>query len=379
MTDRPPEPPAPPAPVTDRRAAGNLPAAVALAWSLGPTARRTLVTVGVTAAVVVLLLFLWYARHVLLLAFGGALLAVFLRSMAIWVGDRTRLRPAISLALVVIAITGALVAAFWLAGPDIAEQGRVLRERLPVAFEQLQRRMAGYELGRQIMEDAPNADDLIPGEGGAMSRATSAVGATLRGLASIGIVLFLALVFAATPKVYVSGVLALFPRRHVPRVNEVLEKLERTLLWWLIGRIISMTVVGVSTGIGLALLGVPLAFLLGLIAALLTFIPNIGPVLSAVPAILIAFVESPRLALYVTLLYIGVQTIESFIIEPIIDRKTVYLPPAIVIVAQLIMAVFAGIAGVALATPLTAVIVVLTTMVYVQDVLGRDEIEVKTR
>ena len=120
----------------------------------------------------------------------------------------------------------------------------------------------------------------------------------------------------------------------------------------------------------------PLAFVLGLIAALLSFIPNIGPILSAVPAVLLALVQGPRVALWVVALYVGVQIVESYVLDPVIDRKTVYLPPALTILAQLVFALFAGILGLALATPLTAALMVLVTMLYVQDILGRRDIEV---
>jgi predicted PurR-regulated permease PerM len=131
-----------------------------------------------------------------------------------------------------------------------------------------------------------------------------------------------------------------------------------------------MTAIGLLTGIGLALLGIPLAFVLAVIAALLTFVPNIGPVVSAVPAVLLGLIRSPGTALAVLGLYLGVQMVESYLLSPIIDRKTVYLPPAATIAAQLVMGVAAGLLGVALATPLLAVAIVLVRTLYVEDALG---------
>ena len=210
-------------------------------------------------------------------------------------------------------------------------------------------------------------------------KVTGVVSRTFSALASGAIILFLGVVFAGAPDVYVRGLLALVPRRAVPRGRVVLAQLENTLWWWLIGRLVAMAFIGVVTGVGLALLGVPLAFILGLLAALLSFIPNLGPVLSALPAILLGLAQGPRTALWVALLYVGVQMVESYVLDPIIDRKTIYLPPALTILAQLVLALFAGMLGVTLATPLTAVVVVLVTMLYVQDVLGREEVEVQSR
>lgn len=131
-----------------------------------------------------------------------------------------------------------------------------------------------------------------------------------------------------------------------------------------------MAVIGILTAVGLALLDIPLAVVLALIAALLSFIPNIGPVLSAAPAVLLGLVESPQKALAVAGLYLGIQFVESYILAPIVDRKTIYLPPALTVVTQLTMALVAGLLGVALATPLLAMVVVLVRTLYVEDVLG---------
>jgi predicted PurR-regulated permease PerM len=131
-----------------------------------------------------------------------------------------------------------------------------------------------------------------------------------------------------------------------------------------------MIFIGLLTWIGLSILGVPLALTLGLIAGLLSFIPNFGPILSALPALLLAFIESPRSALYVGGLYILVQLIESNIVTPLIEKETVELPPALTIMFQLSLAVLVGGLGLVLATPLLAVIMVLVQMVYIEDVLG---------
>lgn len=339
-------------------------------------ARRALASTGVAAAVVVLLLFVWYARDVLLLAFAGILVGVFLRRLATWVSDRTPLSPRWALVVVVLALLGSFVGTFAIRGESIAAEVRTLRDRLPEAAEQLQNRLERYEWGRRAVEAAPSPRELLPDTPDAIGRVTGAVSSTFSALASFVIILFLGIVLAATPRVYVNGLLALLPEAKVPRGREVLGQLYDTLWWWLIGRIAAMTFIGVITGVGLWIIGVPLAFVLGLLAALLSFVPNIGPILSAIPAVLLALAQGPRVALWVLALYVGVQVIESYVLDPVIDRKTVHLPPALTILAQLVFVLFAGIPGLALATPLTAALVVLVTMLYVQDVLGRRDIAV---
>lgn len=340
-------------------------------------ARESLRVSLVVAAVAGALLFAWYARYVLLLLFAGVLVAIFFRRLALLAGNLTGLKPRWTLPLVVLLITGALAGSFAWRGPAIAAEARTLRERLPQAADQLEQRLSRYELGRRVVEQAPSPSELFPDDRDSVARVTGVVSSTVRTIANGVIILFLGIVLAATPRLYTGGMLALVPQRRVARAGEVLDRLGETLWWWLLGRLVSMTYIGVVTGVGLWLLGVPLAFVLGLLAALLSFIPNVGPILSAIPAMLLALASGPRQALWVALLYIGVQMVESYVLGPIIDRKTVYLPPALTVVAQLSLAVFAGILGVALATPLTAAAVVLVTMLYVQDVLGRTDVKVR--
>jgi predicted PurR-regulated permease PerM len=340
-------------------------------WAL-----RSLVSVATAGAVIALPLFVWFARDVLLLAFAGVLFGVFFRRLAMGISRHSPLSPRWSLALVTLGIVGVLVGVFWLRGPAIGEEVRMLREELPQAAQALRARLESYPMWRQLEQSMPSAAQVMPSDPAAVMRITGVVSRTFGALASFAIVLFLGIVFAATPQTYVRGALALLPESRVPRARQVLARIYDTLWWWLIGRMASMTFIGVVTGVGLWLLGVPLAFALGLLAALLSFIPNLGPILAYVPAVLLALANGPMQALWVTLLYGGVQLVESYALDPYIDRKTVYLPPALTVVAQLVLALACGLLGVALAAPLVATLVVLVTMLYVQDVLGRRDVHI---
>ena len=131
-----------------------------------------------------------------------------------------------------------------------------------------------------------------------------------------------------------------------------------------------MLIVGIATSVGLSMLGVPLALILGIIAGFLDFIPYLGPIMAGVPAVLLALSISPELALYTVLLFVGVQLVEGYLLQPLIEARAVDLPPALVIVMQLIFGTLFGFAGVALATPLAAGLAVLVRMLYIEDVLG---------
>jgi len=127
----------------------------------------------------------------------------------------------------------------------------------------------------------------------------------------------------------------------------------------------AMSVVGVLTWLGLWLVGVPLAPILGLIAALLAFIPNIGPIIAAVPAVLLALSDGPTMALQVVGVYVAVQALESYAITPLIQQERVSLPPALIISTQLLMGVLFGVLGLALATPMAALGLTIIREAYV--------------
>ncbi|HYW32286.1 MAG TPA: AI-2E family transporter [Gemmatimonas sp.] len=334
---------------------------------------RTLAHSGTVVALLVAVLVSWYARDVLLLVFAGVLVGVFLRTIARWVHERTRLPTSVALAAVVVLVLGGVTLLFWTRGPSIAAEFDALREDIPRAASAIEARLQQSDWGRRLVAELPTLEEALPDARSAVGRATGVVSRTFDALTTFVVILFLAVAFAATPRPYVSGLIALVPPRKEARARAVLDRVTDTLWWWMIGRVLSMTVIGVATGIGLWLLGIPLAFTLAFIAALLTFIPNIGPLLAALPAIVLGLAQSPRTALYVALLYAGVQAVETYVLGPVIDRKTVALPPAVTVVAQLLLVMVAGILGAALAAPLAAVVVVLLEMLYVHDVLGRPE------
>jgi predicted PurR-regulated permease PerM len=175
---------------------------------------------------------------------------------------------------------------------------------------------------------------------------------------------------AVAPDFYTEGIIHLVPIESHARAREVLRAIGQTLRWWLLGRWVSMIVVGLLTAAGLWLIGVPLTLTFGLLAALLTFIPYLGPLLSAVPPTLLAFTQQPQQALYVILVYLGIQSVESYLVTPLVQQRTVSLPPALTLTEQVVLGLLLGGIGVILATPLFAVLVVLVKMLYIEDMLG---------
>lgn len=166
------------------------------------------------------------------------------------------------------------------------------------------------------------------------------------------------------------GLLKLIPLGYRPRAAEVLDESGSTLRAWLLAKLLEMLLIGVLTTLGLWLLGIQLALVLGLIAGLLSFIPNIGPVLAVIPALLLASLEGGRTVLYVAALYLFIQALESYVFTPWMQQRIVSVPPALTIAVQLLFGLLAGTLGLLLATPLAAVGMVLVRMLYVEDLLG---------
>jgi predicted PurR-regulated permease PerM len=315
----------------------------------------------IAIAVLVVTLLLWFAIEVLLLLFGAVLVANVLRAPTEALA-RLGVSEGLALAMVVLAMLGLLTAAILLVIPEMAEQIPDLIDSLIVAFEWLRQRTGIDQWAGALFEDF-TANDLIGG-------ATNFLAATFGVITSLFIVIIIGIYLAATPGLYVSGMARLFRKGKRPRVETVLGTIGRTLRWWMIGQLISMSVVGVLTYAGLWLLEVPLALVLAGIAFLLTFIPVLGPILAAIPVLLVAFTQGLDVGLWILLLYVLIQNLEGYVITPLIQRRTVSLPPAMTISSQVLLGALVGVLGIALATPLAAATLVAVRMLYVEDVLG---------
>ena len=174
----------------------------------------------------------------------------------------------------------------------------------------------------------------------------------------------------ADPDTYHDGLMELFPRPWRKRAGEVLTAISLALRKWLVTQLIAMVVIGVVSTVVLLILGVNAAVPLGVIAGLLEFVPTVGPILSALPAIAMGFVDSPEKALAVLVAYIAIQQMENYLLIPFLMREGVDLPPALTIIAQALMALIFGFLGLLCAVPVLAATMVAVKMLYVQDVVG---------
>jgi predicted PurR-regulated permease PerM len=188
-------------------------------------------------------------------------------------------------------------------------------------------------------------------------------------LVMVAVVVMLFVAF--DPGIYKRGALWLVPMRHEGTANELIDHLRIAMRWWMLGRLVSMVAVGVLTFVGMWAIGMPAPLALGAIAGLLSFVPNIGPIVAAIPGILLALGNGPWMAVWAVGIYVAAQFIESNAITPIVDRYAVAVPPALVLVSQLVFAMLAGVWGMIISTPFLVVVMVLVQTLYVNRRLNK--------
>ena len=334
------------------------------------TAQHALVYVGIAVAVVVILVLLWYAIDVVLLAFVGVLAAILLRAPADWLSERFGWREGWSLALVGAVLLGVLIVGGVLFGRGILAQALALVDRIPEIVEGFRQELGKSDVGKRLVALADTSGMFSSGGVQVLGRGLGLIGSTFGVVANVMIVAFFAVFMAAQPHMYVEGALHLFARKKRERMREVLYEIGRVLRRWLVGQTALAVCVAILTGTGLILLGAPFPFALALLAGLMEFVPYIGPFLAAIPAVMVGFTNGPDLALYIGALFIGVQLVESYVLAPLVQQRAVHLPPAAILFAQVLMGAIVGGLGVAVATPLAAAVMVAVGMLYVEDALG---------
>lgn len=328
------------------------------------------------AVIATLILFqlLWSARVLVLTAFLGVLFGLSAARATDWVVAHSRLNRNIAAAFVVLGTVVLLAGIFAWTAPTLVEQSQDLRTKLPEAATKLEEWLAGR------MPDLLNT--IAPPTADGSSRIVAAVTkhapaltnfafgilqSTLVVAAGVVMVVFLALYIAADPGVYRRGALLLVPVARREQVATLLTALGNTLRTWFATQLIAMIVIGIVTTILLAVLGVRAAFPLGVIAGIFEFIPNVGPMLAAIPAVLMGFVDSPQKALLVAGVYWGIQFLENNLLIPYLMKEQLDLPPALTLIAQVVMAFVFGFLGLFVAIPLLASVVVVMRMLWVEE------------
>ncbi len=334
-------------------------------------AQRVLVATCVVVSVLAVLMFIWYAADLFILVFAAVLVSILLRTFTDFVTRKTGMGHGVALTLVSLGLVVSIAITAWLVTGRIGTQVAELRLQLPQAVQYVRDYLGQYEWARNALDNLPTLNDWLARRGGTVVSQLTGLASTTAGVVvNILIVGILGIYLASQPDLYSRGLKHLFPLGYRKRAGEVLGVIDQGLRRWIIGRFALMVINGALTAIGLKLLGVPLSLTLGLLAGLLNFVPNFGPWIAAIPAVLIAFLQGPQQALYVAVLYLVLQSVDGYLLTPLVDRKSVELPPVLTITAQVILGLAFGFIGILLASPLTAVALILVKMLYIEDLLG---------
>ena len=330
------------------------------------------------------MVFAWEIRGTLMLTFAAVVLVVLFTMPVRLLVSRFELNRFVAILLSVAAffLVLALIGSSIL--PTIVKQFTELtNDVLPEALERAQesfnsvalieqfpflRNLVNFELNDELVNQVVSqVTDLLGRVGGSV---LPVVGGVANTLLSVLIIFFISMYLLAEPETYVKGIIKLTPIWYRGRLRVILQRIDLTLRAWLSVTAVSMVVVGLGTGLGLAMLGIQEWVALGVLAGLLSFIPNFGPVVALIPAVAAAIVQAESNIIWTVVIVYGVSFFQSQVLSPVLASERMNMPAILVLLGQIIFGFFFGFLGLMLAVPLSAVVAVLVDEVYVKDILG---------
>ncbi|MEA2884430.1 MAG: hypothetical protein QOH32_3686 [Bradyrhizobium sp.] len=327
----------------------------------------------------------WYFASTLFLIFAGVLLGVALFALSNLLGRVIALPHPLRLAAICLLLLALLSGVIFLGGATIAQQATALSGTIKSQVVNLKAFLEKYGVDTSYLDignlaaaatpapgeapapdkphNLPSAGTIASGGSAILTQTWKIVLGTVGAVGNFFIVLFLGLCFAAQPSVYRRGLIAMAPRQHRRSTAVVVDRIGDTLERWLVAQMITMFAVFLVTWIGLSLLGIPSAFILGVQAGLLTFIPTVGALIGGLIVVLASLASGPFAALSAFVLFLGVHALESYILTPLLQRQALEIPPATLFAFQILLGVIFGVWGLALALPLVAIAKVVTEFV----------------
>ena len=319
--------------------------------------RKVLIVVGI----LLLVAFLWKIAPVLMLAFAGVVMAAAIRAGAMPLSRRLHLSETVAVTIVTALALAAILGGAYFFGQRIAEEAQAMWTALSEAWTKFEEFVSRFPIGQTAMESMRHGTDSD-----AVAKVAKGTFTVFGAVADVILVFFLAAYLAVSPRTYRDGLLRLAPPSTRERLGGALDASGVALRKWLIGQLGAMIFVGVLTGIGLMAIGVPLAIPLAILMMLLDFVPVVGPFIAAIPGLLIAFSQSPQLALYAAMVYLVVQFIEGHVVLPLAQKWAVALPPALALLGIVAFGLVFGLIGVLFAIPLLVVAMVMVQKLYVE-------------
>lgn len=325
-------------------------------------AKKVWITAGIIALLVILIFILKAAFNVLLMIFAGSLIAIFFHGLADLIERKTSWRRSVSMAVSVVITFVVIGSMFYLMGAKISQQASEMSKEIPELVDTAESKLKESSIGRKILfyVSGNNSQKMMNSFQQIFRTSFGVVG-------DLYIIFFIGLFFTVNPSMYKDGFVKLMPLAAKPGAVRVLNRISGTLKGWLKGAMLSMLIIAVFTFIGLKMVGMPMALALAVMAGLLNFIPNFGPLIAMVPAVLLGLTIDTHTAFIILLMYVGIQAIESNVVTPMVQNAIIKIPPAMIIISQVLIGTLTGGLGIILATPLLAVVIVIIDELYVKN------------
>lgn len=316
--------------------------------------------------IIIMVALLVVFHDVLLLAFGGVLVAIVLDTIVRIIRNRFSM-PRWSALLLSILVPGMLIVlGLAYGGAILARQYAALQTAIPIALQAGYANLQAGPLAGLLPTRALDLQPLVGSAIGFAQRATGLISSGVGLVIGFGVMLFVGACLAAEPALYRDGIVLVLPPRHRSKALALFDETGRTLASWLSARLVSMFAIAVLSAVGLSVLRIPYAVALGILAGALAFIPNVGAFVAAVPAVILALAISPQRAALVLLMFWLAHTLDDFLVIPIAERRIVHLPPALTMLMQVALGGTVGLLGVAFAAPLSAVIILMTRVLWIE-------------
>jgi len=351
----------------------------------GQTVNWGLRNIVATIIIVLGLVFLWQIRGTVMLIFAAVILVILFTMPVRVLISRFDMNRALAIlisvvgffaviALIALSILPTIVTQFTVLATDVVPRGveraveNLNSETLIDQFPFLEGVITDFEVNdeliNQIVSQLSNALSSLGGS------VLPVVGGVANTILSLLIIFFLSMYLLAEPELYMRGIITLTPKWYRERMKVILRRIGETLRAWLSVTGASMIVVGLGTGLGLAALGIREWVALGVLAGVLSFIPNFGPIVALVPSVAVAIVQAPENVLLTVVIIYGVSFLQSQVVSPILASERMNMPAILILLGQIIFGFFFGFLGLMLAVPLTAFVSVLVDEIYVKDILG---------
>lgn len=328
-------------------------------------AKKVWITTGIIALFVILIFILKAAFDVLLMVFAGSLISIYFHGLADLIQRKSKWRRFWCMALSTISTFVVIGLLFWFLGAKLSRQAGEMTKEIPNLIQTLEGKLNGSSIGRKILYyfSGNNSQKLMNSFQQIFRTSFGVIG-------DLYIIVFIGIFFTVNPSMYKNGIIKLIPRNGKGDAKRLLDRLSISLKNWLKGMMLAMVFVCVLSLTGLTIIGVPMALALAVMAGLLNFIPNFGPLIAMIPAVLIGLTIDTNTGIIIACLYLVIQAVESNIVTPMIQKEMVDIPPAMIIISQVLIGTLTGGLGIILATPLLVVVITTVDELYVKKQAG---------